>query len=82
MTNSEISIRLGNNTARVSARAFVDSINHTLTILGCVEAEVTKRESGSIKWMIRELSFSSPALATLGAGTGHRRLGASCVGEH
>ena len=67
MANSDISIRLGNESGQVSAKAFVDSIRHTLTILGCVEAELTMRESGSIRWMIRELSYSSPALATLGA---------------
>ena len=65
MTNSDISIRLGNDSGQVSAQAFVDSIRHTLTILGCVEAELTMRESGSIRWMIRELSYSSPAQATL-----------------
>ena len=67
MTNSDISIRLGNDSGQVSAQAFVDSIRHTLTILGCVEAELTMRESGSIRWMIRELSYSSPAQATLRA---------------
>ena len=67
MTNSDISIRLGNDSGQVSAQAFVDSIGHTLTILGCVEAELTMRESGSIRWMIRELSYSSPAQATLRA---------------
>ena len=67
MTNSDISIRLGNDSGQVSAQAFVDSIGHTLTILGCVEAELTMRESGSIRWMLRELSYSSPAQATLGA---------------
>ena len=67
MTNSDISIRLGNDSGQVSAQAYVDSIGHTLTILGCVEAELTMRESGSIRWMIRELSYSSPAQATLRA---------------
>ena len=67
MTNSDISIRLGNDSGQVSAQAFVDSIMHTLTILGCVEAELTMRESGSIRWMLRELSYSSPAQATLRA---------------
>ena len=67
MANSDISIRLGNDTGQVSAEAFVDSIRHTLTILGCVEAELTLRESGSIRWMLQELSYSSPAQATLRA---------------
>ena len=67
MTNSDISIRLGNDAGQVSAEAFVDSIRHTLTILECVEAGLTMRESGSIMWMIRELSYSSPAQATLRA---------------
>ena len=65
MANSDISIRLGNDTGQVRAEAFVDSIRHTLTILGCVEAELTLRESGSIRWMLQELSYSSPAQATL-----------------
>ena len=67
MVNSDISIRLANDSGQVSAQAFVDSIRHTLKILGCVETELTMRGSGSIRWMIRELSYSSPALATLGA---------------
>ena len=67
MANSDISIRLGNESGQVSAQAFVDSIGHTLTILGCVEAELTMRESGSIRWMLQELSYGSPAQATLRA---------------
>ena len=67
MTNSDISIKLGNDSGQVSAQAFVDSIRHTLTILNCVEAKMAMRELGSIQWMIRELSYSSPAQATLGA---------------
>ncbi len=67
MANSDISIRLGNDSGQVSAEAFVDSIRHTLTILGCVEAELTMRGSGSIRWMLQELSYSSPAQATLRA---------------
>ena len=67
MSNSDITIRLGHDSGQLSAQAFVDSIKHTLTILNCVEAEMAMRESGSIQWMIRELSYSSPAQATLGA---------------
>ncbi len=67
MSNSDISIRLEHDSGQLSAQAFVDSIKHTLTILNCVEAEMAMRESGSIQWMIRELSYSSPAQATLGA---------------
>lgn len=65
MAKSDISIRLGNDTGQVSAEAFVDSIRLTLTVLECVEAELTMRESGSIRWMLQELSYSSPAQATL-----------------
>ncbi len=67
MANSDISIRLGNDSGQVSAQAFADSIRHTLKILGSVEADLTMRESGSIRWMLQELSYSSPAQATLRA---------------
>ncbi len=67
MAKSDISIRLGSDSGQVSAQAFIDSIRHTLEILGCVEAELTMRESGSIRWMLQELSYSSPAQATLRA---------------
>lgn len=65
MFSSEVTISVGPDAGDVPARQFLDAVGHSLSILRELDAAISLKRTGTLRWVLGGLSLGSPATVTL-----------------